>query len=441
MATKFLTNLDLNQNQLIKTRFQSLASDPEEGVFEGWVYYNTTSDSLRIYQKGYWYPFLNEIAFGGSSSAAFGQSESGGVVTITANLATSSTNGIMPSSDKAKLDDATSDATADKLVIRDGSGNIKVATPTEATHAATKGYVDAARQGLDVKRSVRVATTATLTLSEALVNGNSIDGVTLVTGDRVLVKEQATASQDGIYVVLAEEGTAVRAADADGTADTGTVSGGTFTFVEEGTLYADTGWVVSNNGPITVGTNAMNWVQFSGAGSIVAGDGLTKDGSTLYVNDDNTTIYIDGSDNLGVKSSSVQYQTLLSNGSSTTAAWGRLPLSSSAAVEGQLPIASGGTSASTVSGARDALAAGGTQGGALLGPSLTRKVVMGLGNGVDTSFVVQHGFDTRNVMVQVYDTATYDTVITDTVRTDADNVTISFSTAPGSNDYTVVVIG
>jgi hypothetical protein len=441
MAQKFLTNLDLNQNQLIKTRFQFLASDPEEGLFEGWVYYNTTSDSLRIYQQGYWHPFLNEITFGGSSSAAFSQSEAGGVVTITANLATSSANGLMPSADKAKLDDATSDATSGKLVIRDVSGNIKVATPTDAAHAATKGYVDAARQGLDVKRSVRVATTAALTLSGALVNGNSIDGVTLVTGDRVLVKDQETPSQNGIYVVLAEEGTAVRATDADGTADTGTVSGGTFTFVEEGTLYADSGWVVSSNGAITVGTNAMEWVQFSGAGTITAGDGLTKDGSTLHVNDDNTTIYIDGSDNLGVKSSSVQYQTLLSNGSSTTAAWGRLPLSSSAAVEGQLPIANGGTSASTESGARTALAAGGIQGGTVQGPSLTRKVVMGLGNGVDTSFVIQHGFDTRDVMVQVYDTATYDTVITDTVRTDADNVTISFSTAPGSNDYTAVVIG
>jgi hypothetical protein len=440
MATKFLTNIDLNQNQLIKTSFQQLANDPDSGLFEGWVYYNTTSDTLRVYANGAWRTFLNGITSAGSSSTALTVTESGGTITFQPNLATTSADGVMSSSDKTKLNDATSDATADKLVIRDGSGNIKVATPTEAAHAATKGYVDAARQGLDVKQSVRAATTASVNLSSALEAGDIIDGVTLVAGDRVLVKNQGTASANGIYVVESS-GAAVRASDANGTADTGTVSGGTFTFVEEGTLYADTGWVVSSNGAIAIGTDAMDWVQFSGAGTIVAGDGLTKDGSTLYVNDDNTTIYIDGSNNLGVKSSSVQYQTLLSNGSSTTAAWGRLPLSSSAAVEGQLPIANGGTSASTESGARTALAAGGTQGGAVQGPSLTRKVVMGLGNGVATSFVVQHGFNTREVMVQVYDTATYDTVITDTVRTDADNVTISFSTAPGSNDYTAVVIG
>ena len=440
MAQKFLTNIDLNQNQLIKTKFQQLADDPESNLFEGWVYYNTTSDSLRIYQKGYWYPFLNEITFGGSSSAAFGQSESGGVVTITPNLATSSTNGLMSAADKSKLDDATSDATVSKLVIRDSSGNIKVATPTDAAHAATKGYVDAARQGLDVKQSVRAATTASVDLSTELDAGSVIDTtVTLVAGNRVLVKDQATASENGIYVVQSS-GAAVRATDADGTADTGTVSGGTFTFVEEGTLYGDSGWVVSSNGTVDVGTDAMNWVQFSGAGTIVAGDGLTKDGSTLYVNDDDVTIYIDGSDNLGVKSSSVQYQTLISNGSSTTAYWGGLPIDQAGSTTGNLPVTKGGTGSDTEGGARESLAVGGTQVDVTT-PTLTRKVVRTIGDNSSLTFNIQHGFDTQSVMVQVYDAATFETVITDVTRPGTNYCTVSFATAPGFSAYVVVVIG
>ena len=437
MATKFLTNIDLNQNQLIKTSFQQLANDPDSGLFEGWVYYNTNDDTLRVYANGAWRTFLNGITSAGSSSTALTVTESGGTITFQPNLATTSADGVMSSSDKTKLNNATSDATADKLVIRDGSGNIKVATPTEAAHAATKGYVDAARQGLDVKQSVRAATTASVNLSSALEAGDIIDGVTLVAGDRVLVKNQGTASANGIYVVQSS-GAAVRASDANGTADTGTVSGGTFTFVEEGTLYADTGWVVSSNGAITVGTDAIAWVQFSGAGTIVAGDGLTKDGSTLYVNDDNTTIYIDGSNNLGVKSSSVQYHTLISNGSSTTASWGYVSLENS--VQGTLPVSRGGTGSDTEGGARDNLAVGGIQVD-VSGPTLSRKVWKTIGDNSSLTYNIEHGLQTRAVTVQVYDAATYETVITDVVRTSESHCTVSFATAPNFAAYVVVVIG
>lgn len=152
-----------------------------------------------------------------------------------------------------------------------------LATPTDDADAATKAYVDAARAGLDVKQSVRAATTANIDLSSALENGDAIDGVTLVTGDRVLVKNQDTASQNGIYVVQAT-GAAVRATDFDADAE---VTPGAFTFVEEGTANADSGWVLTTNGAITVGTTSLAFAQFSGAGQITAGDGLTKDGSTI----------------------------------------------------------------------------------------------------------------------------------------------------------------
>lgn len=153
-----------------------------------------------------------------------------------------------------------------------------VAAPVDAGDAANKGYVDAARSGLDVKQSVRVATTANVDLSSELENGDVVDGVTLATGDRVLVRSQTTGSQNGIYVVQAT-GAAVRAADFDSADE---VTPGAFVFVEEGSL-ADSGWVLTNDGTITLGSTALTFAQFSGAGQVVAGDGLTKTANTLNV--------------------------------------------------------------------------------------------------------------------------------------------------------------
>lgn len=170
------------------------------------------------------------------------------------------------------------------LIKKDGSvamtaalslgGNLltNVATPVSGTDAATKAYVDGLVQGLDIKGSVKAATTANITLSGT----QTIDGVALSAGDRVLVKDQTTASQNGIYVVAA--GAWNRATDADSAAK---LHGGTFVFVEQGTANADSGWVVTTDGAITLGTTSITWVQFSGAGQITAGDGLTKTGNTI----------------------------------------------------------------------------------------------------------------------------------------------------------------
>jgi len=147
-----------------------------------------------------------------------------------------------------------------------------LAAPTDANDAATKAYVDAARAGLDVKDSVRAATTANITLS----GEQTIDGVSVVAGNRVLVKNQSTASENGIYVAAA--GAWARATDFDSDAE---VTPGAFAFVEEGTTNGDAGFVLTTNAPITVGSTSLTFAQFSGAGTILAGDGLTKDGSTI----------------------------------------------------------------------------------------------------------------------------------------------------------------
>jgi hypothetical protein len=150
------------------------------------------------------------------------------------------------------------------------------ATPTQSTDLTTKAYVDSMSNGLDVKASVRAATTANITLS----NTQTVDGVALSVGDRVLVKNQSTGSQNGIYVVAS--GSWTRATDFDNSPDV-EVSPGTFFFVEEGTTQADNGYVVSNDTAITIGTTAITFSQFSGAGQITAGAGLTKSGNTLDV--------------------------------------------------------------------------------------------------------------------------------------------------------------
>ena len=147
-------------------------------------------------------------------------------------------------------------------------------TPTADTDACTKAYADSLQQGLDVKASCRVATTAEITLSGT----QTIDGVSVIAGDRVLVKDQSTASANGIYVCAA--GAWSRATDADTSAE---VTAGLFTFVAEGTANADTGWVLTTNDAITLGSTALVFSQFSGAGQVSAGAGLTKTGSVVDV--------------------------------------------------------------------------------------------------------------------------------------------------------------
>ena len=149
--------------------------------------------------------------------------------------------------------------------------------PVNAQDAATKGFVEATSQGLDVKDSVKAATTGNITISTALNNGDTLDGVTLADNDRVLVKDQSTSSQNGIYIVGSSP---ARASDLAAGAD----AAGMFTFVEQGTVNADNGFdCTSNKGSAVVGTNDLTFAQFSGAGQITVGDGLDKSGNTLSV--------------------------------------------------------------------------------------------------------------------------------------------------------------
>ena len=170
--------------------------------------------------------------------------------------------------------------------------------PTQALQLATKQYVDASAQGLDAKASVVNSTTANLTATYAngtagvgatLTNSGSLvafssDGISNSVGDRVLVKNQTTASQNGIYTVTTVGSGAVawvltRSTDMDQWAEVPS----SYVWVESGTLYGDTGWVCTSNAGGTMGTTAITWVQFAGAGTYTAGTGLTLTGTQFSI--------------------------------------------------------------------------------------------------------------------------------------------------------------
>lgn len=150
--------------------------------------------------------------------------------------------------------------------------------PSNAQDAATKAYVDSVAAGLDVKGSVKCATTANITLS----GEQTIDGVT-TSASRVLVKNQSTTSQNGIYVSAA--GAWSRATDLDNWSEVP----GSFVFVEEGTTNGDTGWVCTANTGGTIGSTSMPWSQFAGAGTYSATGGITLTGTQFSLTDGGTT--------------------------------------------------------------------------------------------------------------------------------------------------------
>ena len=171
-----------------------------------------------------------------------------------------------------------------------------------ASQQSVKAYVDTIKQGLHIKEACRVATTAAGTLSSSFANGDTIDGVSLSTNDRILIKDQGTASENGIYVVKSS-GAPDRSDDMAASSE----ASGDFTFVAEGTVNGDHGFVcTSNSGSDTVGTHSLSFTQFSGAGQITAGDGLEKSGNTLSIDaKSNSGIVIDSTElslNLGASS-------------------------------------------------------------------------------------------------------------------------------------------
>ena len=257
----------------------------------------------------------DSLAITGSGAISVAVTSPSGADTATISVASASTSvvGVVQLTDSTSSTSTTTAATpnsvktafdlANGALARSGgtmTGAITLAAdPTNPLHAATKQYVDAAASGLDVKASVHVASTANLagitysatggtsTRGQITTAPNTLDGVTLVANDRILIKNQSTGAQNGIYVVTTvgtgSNGVWDRATDFDSDAE---VTPGAFVFVEEGTTNADSGWVLTTDAPITLGGasgTALSFAQFSGAGQITAGAGLTKTGNTIDI--------------------------------------------------------------------------------------------------------------------------------------------------------------
>lgn len=228
----------------------------------------------------------------GTGSLVFANNPTMSGVTVNGNLTVSGSG--LVASNINNFDTAVRTSRLDQMAVPTSSVSLNsqkitsLAEPTNDQDAATKSYVDAARSGLDVKQSVRVATTEFIALSGT----QTIDGVSVIAGNRVLVKDQGAAT-NGIYDVAA--GSWSRSTDADISAE---VTAGMFTFVSEGTANADSGWVLTTNDTITLGTTVLSFAQFSGAGQITAGSGLTKSGNTLNVGTASSSRIVVNSDDI-----------------------------------------------------------------------------------------------------------------------------------------------
>lgn len=210
MAKLFLVPIDLNKLELRQALAHLIAGDPGTPV-EGQLWYDSVSKTFQFR----------------TNSASI---------------------------DLGRLDQISAPTAAVSL---NSQKITSLADPTTGTDAATKQYVDSAITGLDWKQSVRVATTANGALATAYENTDVVDGVTLATGDRILLKNQTTGSENGIYTVNAS-GAPTRATDADVNAE---VTTGMTVPVSEGTANADSAWILTTNDPITVGTTSLAFTK------------------------------------------------------------------------------------------------------------------------------------------------------------------------------------
>ena len=178
-------------------------------------------------------------------------------------------------------------------LLMDGNQISGLGTPTQADHAATKAYVDAVKEGLHVHAPVHAATTTNIA-SFTGITTLIIDGHTLQNQERVLVKDQTNAAENGIYVYDSDLQTLTRALDYNTATE---IDAGDFIFVQSGNTYNNTGWVQEND-VVTLETDPISWIQFSGAGTYLSGNGLNLDGNIFSIDESITATksYVDTQD-------------------------------------------------------------------------------------------------------------------------------------------------
>jgi len=251
MARKFLTPIDLSRNEIQNAVAQVLGSAPSTPV-PGQFYYDSVSGRLLFRGASAWIDPTDRQFHSGTQLA----------------------NTISNFDTQVRVSRLDQMAAPTAAVSLNSQRITNLATPTADGDAATKGYVDSAVNGTDWKQSVRVATTANITLSGL----QTIDGVSVIAGDRVLVKDQSTGSQNGIYVVAS--GAWTRSTDADANAE---VTAGLSVMVTEGSTNADSQWRLTTNDAIVVGTTALTFAQIGAGSSYSQGTGIIISGNVISV--------------------------------------------------------------------------------------------------------------------------------------------------------------
>lgn len=419
MSRKFLTHLDLAKNELQNAAIQNLAAAPSSPV-KGQLYFDTTGSILYWWDGTAW-----QSAKGGASASFYDTVRIDGVArTQRPVLNFVSTTGVtMSVTDDAVNTESEVRATPNYSTVTPqttfglaaSDGSLAFLARSDHTHG-TPVHDNAAHSAINLNAlaaptadvpmggfkltnvgSPTAGTDATnksyvdamqyglswkdpvraaTTANITLSGTQTIDGVALIANDRCLVKDQTTQSANGIYTV--QSGAWVRSVDSDAASELE----GAAVFVMEGTTQDNTTWVMTANAPITVGTTSLTWVQNGGASAATAGAGLSASGNVFNVG---------AGTGITVAADTVALDTAYTDG--------RYALVANAAKR------MAGTVAAAV------------------------------------ATVINHNFNTRNVLVDVYRTAApYDTVDCDIERTDANNVTVRFTTAPASAEYTVVVM-
>ena len=299
---------------------------------------------------------------------------------------------------------------------------VAVASPSTGTDAANKQYVDDNLAGLRWKQPVRAASTTNGTLASAYANGSTLDGVTLATLDRILLKDQTAPAENGIYVVNAT-GAPTRATDADSSAELNSAT----VFVMSGTVNADKAYTQTTDNP-TVGSSSLVFVQFGGGAVYTAsGTGITLTGTTFALQLDGTTLSQSGA---GVRVGSG------AAGAGIVESSGVLAVNPGTGLE----VVSDAVRIST-----DAAGTGLTGGGgsalAIDTSVVARKYSTSIGDGSSTSIAVTHGLGSKDVLVQLRRNSDDAVVYADVVCTSTTVATISFSSAPAASALRCVVIG
>jgi len=291
-----------------------------------------------------------------------------------------------------------------------------LADGTAATDAVNLGQMQIANQGLDAKASVRAATTAAGTLAASFANTSVIDGITLATGDRILIKDQAAGAENGIYTVNAT-GAPTRATDMDAWAEVPSA----FTWVEVGTTNSDSGWTATADAGGTLNTTAIPWVQFSGAGQITAGAGLTKTGNTLDAGGTANRITV-AADAIDISTSYVGQASITTLGTIGTGVWNGTAVA----------LANGGTGQTTAKTARETgLSAAGYYSSATHGAGTTIAITQ-----------ATHGLRaTRGIAVQVQNESDGAHEIADFTVAATGDVTVTFATSQTANTKRVTLLG